>query len=138
GKEIGKGLAIGAVSGAAAGGIATAITAWVERGNISCKVGDGLNSVSFGKSHTIDSLKDFYVKWNLRLPDAVSPTSAVIDRASWEQACSQFNNKLMDCAKVQINLKDAKGKYTLIPAACRLSGNRCVINDVVMTSNGIE
>ena len=138
GKEIGKGLAIGAASGAAAGGIATAITAWVERGNISCKVGDGLNSVSFGKSHTIDSLKDFYVKWNLRLPDAVSPTSAVIDRASWEQACSQFNNKLMDCAKVQINLKDAKGKYTLIPAACRLSGNRCVINDVVMTSNGIE
>ena len=138
GKEIGKGIAIGAASGAAAGGIATAITALVERGNISCKVGDGLNSVAFGKAHTIDTLKDFYVKWNLHLPDAVSPTSAVIDRTSWEQACSQFNNKLMDCAKVQINLKDAKGKYTLIPAACKVVGNVCTINDVVMTSNGIE
>ena len=136
--EIGKGVAIGAATGAAAGGIATAITAWVERSNITCKVGDGLDSVSFGKAHTIGSLKDFYVKWNLRLPDAITPTSAVIDRASWQQACTQFNNKLMDCPKVQINLKDAKGKYTLLQSACRISGNICTTNDALMKSNGIE
>ena len=138
GKEIGKGAAIGAVSGAAAGGLATAITAFVERSNISCKVGDGLGSVGLDKSYTIDSLKDFYVKWNLHLPDAVSPTSAVMDRASWEQACSQFNSKLADCPKVQINMKDAKGKYTLIPSACKVSGSICIINDAVAASHGIK
>ncbi len=137
GKEIGKGVAIGAATGAAAGGIATAITAFVEKSNITCKVGDGLNSVALGKAHTIDSLKDFYVKWNLHLPDAVSPTSAVVDKASWEQACSQFNSKLMDCPKVQINLKDRSGKYTLIPSACKLSGTICIADDALMTSHGI-
>lgn len=138
GKEIGKGAAIGLATGAAAGGIATAITAFVEKSNITCKVGDGLNSVALGKAHTIDSLKDFYVKWNLHLPDTVSPTSAVVDKASWEQACSQFNSKLMDCPKVQINLKDKSGKYTLVPSACKVSGTICIVNDSVMTSNGIK
>lgn len=138
GAEIGKGLAIGAVTGAAAGGIATAITAFVEKSNITCKVGDGLNSVALGKAHTIDSLKDFYVKWNLHLPDTVSPTSAVTDKASWEQACKQFNSKLSDCPKVQINLKDSNGKYTLVPSACKVSGSVCLINDSVATSHGIK
>lgn len=138
GKEIGKGVAIGAATGAAAGGVATAITAFVEKGNITCKVGDGLNTVALGKAHTIDSLKEFYVKWNLHLPDTVAPTSAVVDRASWQQACTQFNSKLMDCPRVQINLKDSKGKYTLIQSACRVSGNLCTTNDVVMKSNGID
>lgn len=138
GKEIGKGAAIGLATGAAAGGLATMITAFVEKGNISCKVGDGLNTVSLGKTHTIDSLKDFYVKWNLHLPDSVSPTSVVVDKASWEQACTQFNSKMMDCPKVQINLKDKSGKYTLIPAACKISGTICVINDSVATSYGIK
>lgn len=138
GKEIGKGVGIGLATGAAAGGVATAITAFVERSNISCKVGDGLNSVSLGKAHTIDSLKDFYVKWNLHLPDTVSPTSAVSTRADWEQACSQFNGKLADCPKVQINLKDTKGKYTLVPSACKVSGTICIADDAIMTSNGIK
>ncbi len=138
GAEIGKGVGIGVATGAAAGGLATAITAFVEKSNITCKVGDGLNTVALGKSHTIDSLKDFYVKWNLHLPDTVSPTSAVVDRASWEQACGQFNNKLSECPKVQINLKDAKGKYTLIPSACKVSGSVCMINETVATSHGIK
>lgn len=137
GKEIGKGIAIGAATGAAAGGLATAITAFVEKGNITCKVGDGLNSVALGKSHTIDSLKDFYVKWNLHLPDTVSPTSVVTDIESWKQACTQFNSKLMDCPKVQINMKDTNGKYTLIPSACKVSGSICIVNDSVATSHGM-
>lgn len=138
GAEIGKGIAIGAATGAGVGGIITGITALVEKNNISCKVGDGLNTVALGKAHTIDSLKDFYVKWNLHLPDTVSPTSAVTDKSSWEQACTQFNNKLADCPKVQINLKDASGKYTLVPSACKVSGNICIVNDSVMTSHGIK
>ena len=138
GKEIGKGLAIGVATGAAAGGVATAITAFVEKSNITCKIGDGLDTVALGKAHTIGSLKDFYVKWNLHLPDTVSPTSAVVDKLSWQQACSQFNNKMSDCARVQINLKDQSGKYTLVPSACKVSGSICVANDSVMASHGIQ
>ena len=137
GKSVAKGAAIGAATGAATGGLATAITAFVERNNISCKVGDGLNSVALGKSHKIDSLKDFYVKWNLNLPDTVTPTSAVLDRASWEQACTQFNSKLMDCPRVQINFKQ-DGKYELIQSACKVSGSICIMNDAVAASHGIE
>ena len=59
GATIGKGAAIGAATGVGAGGLATAITAFVERSNITCKVGDGLNSVALGKSHVIDTLRDF-------------------------------------------------------------------------------
>ena len=138
GAEIGKGLAIGVATGAAAGGLATAITAFVEKSNITCRVGDGLNTVALGKAHSIDSLKDFYVKWNLHLPDTVSPTSAVVDRASWEQACRQFNSKLSECPKVQINLKDKKGKYTLVPSACKIHGSVCLINESVAKSHGIK
>lgn len=64
-----KSTLIGAGTGAAAGGLATAITAFVEKGNINCRVGDNLEKVGYNKSHQIGSLKDFYVKWNLRLPE---------------------------------------------------------------------
>ena len=36
---------------------------------------DAFNTVSLGKSHSIDSLKDFYVKWNLHLPDSAVPSA---------------------------------------------------------------
>ncbi|MBR4859926.1 MAG: hypothetical protein IKV10_01350, partial [Alphaproteobacteria bacterium] len=61
--------AIGAATGAATGGLATAITAFVEKNNISCRVGDGLESVGYGKSYSIETLRDFYVKWDLQLPE---------------------------------------------------------------------
>lgn len=61
--------AIGAATGAATGGLATAITAFVEKNNISCRVGDGLESVGYGKSYSIETLRDFYVRWNLQLPE---------------------------------------------------------------------
>jgi len=135
GAMIGKGAAIGAATGVGVGGIATAITAFVERSNINCRVGDGLNSVAFGKSHTIDTLREFYVKWNLQLPDTISPTSVVTNVASWEQACAQFNNKLYDCPNVQINYRK-DGKNELIASACKISGSVCVINDSVAISWG--
>lgn len=138
GSMIGKGAAIGAAVGVGAGGLATAITAFVERSNITCKVGDGLNSVSLGKSHTIDTLRDFYVKWNLQLPDTITPTSMVVDVESWDQACGQFNNKLFDCPTVQINYKKSDGKIELIPSACAISGNLCIRNYATSASHGID
>lgn len=136
GKEIGKGAAIGAATGAGAGGIATAITALVEKNNITCRVGDGLNAVSLGKSHTIDSLKDFYVKWNLKLPDTVAPTAVVSDVASWQQGCAQFNSRLMDCPYVQVNLQSpGHSTYQLVNAACVVSGSVCIPNESTMNSH---
>ena len=137
GSQVAKGALIGGATGAGVGGIVTGITALVERSNITCRVGDGLNTVALGKSHTIDSLKDFYVKWNLNLPDVISPTSAVSDLASWKQACSQFNNKLMDCPNVQINLKRGN-TYDLVQSACVVSGSICIVNEAVAQSHGIQ
>jgi hypothetical protein len=136
-KEIGKGAAIGAATGAGVGGLVTGITALVERGNISCKVGDGLNSVGLGKSYTIDSLKDFYVKWNLRLPDTVSPTAVVTEEiVSWQQACGQFNSRLMDCPNVQVHYQPTgSATYVLVNGACHQSGSVCVPTDSVMNSH---
>ena len=51
-----KSIGIGAGVGAGTGGLATAITAFVERSNINCRVGDGLERVGFGKSYSIGSL----------------------------------------------------------------------------------
>ncbi len=59
----------GAAIGAGTGGVATLITSFVEKNNINCRVGDGLEQVGYGKSHSLGSLKDYYVKWNLRLPE---------------------------------------------------------------------
>ncbi len=132
GKEVGKGAAIGAVTGAGAGGLATAITAFVEKSNIACKVGDGLNTVALGKSHTIDTLRNFYVKWNLNLPDVIAPTSVVTDRASWQQACSQFESSMSDCPNVQINIRRSNGTYQLVNGACKTSGSKCVGREGLM------
>ena len=132
GKEVGKGLAIGATTGAAAGGLATAITAWIEKNNITCKVGDGLNAIALGKSHTIDTLRNFYVKWNLNLPDVIAPTSVVTDRASWQQACSQFESSMSDCPNVQINIRRPNGTYILVNGACKTSGSKCVAKEGLM------
>ena len=132
----GKNIAIGAAIGAGTGGVATAITAFVEKNNISCRVGDGLNTVAFGKSHSIDTLKDFYVKWNLRLPDTVSPTSTAVDCKSWKLACAQYTD-LNQCKSVALNYKpDVNGTITLVRSACSVSGSACIENEVVAKSYG--
>lgn len=127
---------IGAGVGAGAGGVATAITAFVERNNINCRVGDGLAQVGFGKSYSIGSLKDFYVKWNLRLPDTVAPTAQVKDCESWKQACGTMTNA-RHCETAQINYKpDNAPTTTLIRAACVMSGSACIENYSVAKSYG--
>ncbi len=126
----------GAGIGAGAGGLATAITAFVERNNISCHVGDGLAKVSMGKSYKIDSLKDFYVKWNLKLPDTAAPIVAITDCDSWHNACAKLTD-LNQCASARISYKNASGATTIVDAACVASGSQCVENKPVAKSNGI-
>ena len=131
-----RSIGTGAAIGAGTGGVATAITAFVERNNINCRVGDGLNTVAFGKSHSIDTLKDFYVKWNLHLPDTVMPTSSAVDCKSWKLACAQYTD-LEQCKSVALNYKpDVNGTITLVRSACAVSGSVCIENAAVAQSYG--
>ncbi|MCQ2599400.1 MAG: hypothetical protein MJ187_03430, partial [Alphaproteobacteria bacterium] len=111
-----KNAAIGATVGAAAGGVATAISAFVERDHITCHIGDNLDTVKYGKSQKIDSLKDFYVKWALRLPDTVKPVPSVSNRTEWNAACHTLTNS-NDCRDAQISHSN-NGKIETISAAC--------------------
>ncbi len=132
----GKTTAIGAASGATAGGLATAITAFVERNNINCRVGDGLDTVAFGKSYSIDNLRDFYIKWNLQLPDTISPTAHVTDCDSWKSMCAAYTD-LNLCKAAQFNYKPSGAPtVTAIPSACIASGSVCIENYPVAKSYG--
>lgn len=123
-----KSVGIGAAVGAGTGGLATAITAFVERNNISCRVGDGLEQVAFNKSYSIDTLKDFYVKWNLRVPDVVAPTATITDCQSWKNTCATFAD-LEQCDAAQFNYKPAGAPTTmLVSSACKVSGSACIEN----------
>ncbi len=130
-----KSIAIGAGVGAGAGGLATAITALVERGNINCRVGDGLAQVGLNKSHSIGSLKDFYVKWNLQLPDTIAPTATVNDCQSWKSMCGMITD-YEHCKNAQFNYKTPDGQTELVRTACKVSGSACVENYPVAKSYG--
>lgn len=134
--NIAKSIGTGAAIGAGTGGLATAITAFVERNNINCRVGDGLNTVAFGKSHSIDTLKDFYVKWNLRLPDTVIPTATAVDCKTWKLSCAEYTD-LNQCKAAALNYKPAiDGTITLVRSACAVSGSVCIENAAVAKSYG--
>ena len=134
--NLGKSIGIGAAVGAGTGGLATAITAFVERNNINCRVGDGLEQVGFNKSHSIGTLKDFYVKWNLRVPDVVAPTATISDCQSWKNTCATFAD-LEQCANAQFNYKPAGASTTtLVRTACKVSGSACIENYPVAKSHG--
>ncbi|MBP5794938.1 MAG: hypothetical protein J6W41_02890 [Alphaproteobacteria bacterium] len=133
---VGKNALIGAGIGLGTGGVATAITAFVERNNISCRVGDGLDTVGFGKSYTIDSLKDFYVKWNLRVADSISPTARVTSCEDWIATCGMYTTP-EDCNAVEINYqRPGRNTTTLVRSACRMSGSVCIENRSVARSYG--
>ena len=133
--NIGTSTLIGAGIGAGTGGLATAITAFVERNNISCHVGDALAEVGYGKSYSIGSLKDFYVKWNLNLPDTVSPTPTVNDCDSWKRACNTFTD-LEQCRSASVNYKPKNAPIRLIQNACVVSGSKCIENYSVAKNAG--
>lgn len=127
---------VGAGVGAGAGGVATAITAFVERSNINCRVGDGLAQVGFGKSHNIETLKDFYVKWNLHLPESITPTGHANDCNSWRALCGAITDS-DSCKNANINWRGPNDKtMTLIRSACTMSGSQCIENYSVAKSYG--
>lgn len=131
-----KSVGIGAGVGAGAGGLAAAITAFVERSNINCRVGDDLAQIGYGKSYTIGSLRDFYVKWNLNLPDTIYPTGTAVDCDSWRRACGTLTN-LNQCENAKLNYKPADAtSTTLINSACVVSGSACIENYPVARSYG--
>ena len=116
--------------------MATAITAFVERSNINCRVGDDLAQVGYGKSYSIESLRDFYVKWGLRLPDTISPTGTAVDCDSWRRACATLTD-VEQCKNAQLNYKPADAStITLIDSACTVSGSACIENYPVARSYG--
>ena len=127
---------VGAGIGAAAGGTATAITAFVERNNINCRVADGLSKVGFGKSYTIDRLRDFYVKWALKLPENVAPTAVVTNCENWGLTCALYTD-LDECRAAQFNYRPGNlASTTLVKNACMVSGSACIANVSVAQANG--
>lgn len=135
---IAKSTGIGAAVGTGAGGLATAITALVESGNINCRVGDDLARVGFNKSYSIETLKDYYVKWNLNLPDSVLPTSnPVTDYETWQRGCGLITNSTK-CDNAQIYYKPSGAALTQISSACKWTGNMCGVNEIVATSRGVR
>lgn len=134
--NMGKSIGIGAAAGIGAGGVATAITALVEQSNVNCRVGDNLAQVGLNKSYSIGSLKDFYVKWGLHLPDTAAPTASVSDCTSWQNACAMYTDA-NQCNNAQFNYKpDATSRTVLVRSACTMSGSACIENYPVAKSYG--
>lgn len=132
---IGKNLGIGAAVGAGAGGVATAITAFVERSNISCHVGDNLAKVGMGKSYDIETLRDFYVKWGLNLSD-LQPieTQTVTTTGEWSNVCNKYDNDLDTCLMVKVKVQSGTGASAAtntVSNACRVQSGRCIMNPIV-------
>ena len=126
----------GAGIGAGVGGVATAITALVEHDNINCRVGDGLARVGFGKVHSIGTLKDFYVKWNLKLPDTVAPTANVVNCETWRDTCADFTDENL-CKSAQFIYRPTpESPSMLVHSACVPAGGTCIENYSVARSYG--
>ena len=141
-KAIGKGVGtlvgtgVGAGIGLAAGGVATAISAFVEANNISCHVGDGLDKIGFEKKGRVKSLKEYYVQWNLKLPDTVMPQQTVTECNSWNTACGTIVN-IADCVIASVlYMPVGATTSTQVANACTVSGNTCVVNTPVAVSYG--
>jgi hypothetical protein len=136
GKAAGTAVAIagGITFGAAA--LATGIAAFVEKNNITCRIGDGLETVGLGKSGRVKSLKDYYVEWALNLPDTVLPQQTVIDCPSWNLACNSITN-IYDCTQAAVTYLPAGNTASMmVNTACEVSGSTCVANDAVAISYG--
>lgn len=128
---------IGAGTGAALGGAATGITALVEKNNINCRVADGLYQVGYGKSHTIDRLRDIYVKWALNLPETIAPTAVVTNCDNWQLTCALFTDP-KECSAAQFNFRPGNlSSTTLVPNPCVPSGSACIANLSVAQANGV-
>ena len=135
--SVGKGILVGGTVGAAAGGLATGITAVIESNNIKCVVGNDLASVALNKSYTIGSLKDFYIKKGFSFMDSVLANTPVVDRNSWGVACSEFQGNQDDCQNASVIYKH-DGKREVVPYACSYVGSMCLVNEDVANLFGVN
>lgn len=133
-----KDMAVGGAIGAAAGGTATLIAAFVEGSRINCRVGDDLARVDLNKSYTIDTLRDFYVKWAIpksQVENYARSAEVVTNCGNWDAICNLKSSEGVDaCKAVTVNYLP-NGVYTpmLVESACEYNSaypaaNRCTIN----------
>ncbi|MDR0803893.1 MAG: hypothetical protein LBO08_02285 [Rickettsiales bacterium] len=127
-----KGAVVGGLTGLAAGGAATLISSFLEKNNISCSIGDGLEKIGYGKTGRIKSLKEYYVMWNLNLPDAVRPNGIVNNCNDWKNACASVLDLAL-CPTTQISYQNAR---TIVDNACAVRGGNCVESISVAVSQG--
>lgn len=140
-KQKAKDMAIGGAIGAATGGTATLIAAFVEGSRINCRVGDDLARVDLNKSYTIDRLRDFYVKWALNMPATTVETNTrdvdvVTNCGNWEAICNAKGDdtSVNGCDTTNVNYLPT-GVYTpqFVQNACKYdatlpAGHKCGIN----------
>ena len=133
-----KDMAVGGAIGAAAGGTATLIAAFVEGSRINCRVGDDLARVDLNKSYTIDTLRDFYVKWAIpksEVENYARSAEVVTNCGNWDAICNLKSSEGdTACKAVTVNYLP-NGVYTpmLVESACEYNStypaaNRCTIN----------
>jgi len=133
----------GAGIGAAAGGIATAITTFIERNNVECRVGDGLDAIAYGRSGRVRTLREYYVDWALNLPETLI-VNTVVQGADENERCVVWNsacNSIVtngDCNSAAILLQaDASLSRAQVNNACLWSNGRCMPNLNVSIARGI-
>ena len=97
---------------------------------------DGLAKVGFGKSYSIDRLRDFYVKWALNLPSTIAPTAVVTNCDNWSLTCALFTDA-NECRNAKFNYRPGNlSSTTLVTNPCTPSGSACIANVGVAQSYG--
>jgi len=132
-----KNTLIGAGIGAGVGGAAVAISAFVEGDRISCRVGDDLERVNLNKSYTIGRLRDYYVKWALNLPNAMTPTAVVTNCENWALSCNLYTDPT-ECKSAIFNYRPGGLATTQeVQNPCQVSGSACIANLTTANNYGL-
>ncbi|MDR2685488.1 MAG: hypothetical protein LBB23_01790 [Rickettsiales bacterium] len=144
--KVGTGALIGTGVGAVGGlGLAAGITYALESQAVNCRVGDNLEKVAYNKDFTIPTIKDFYVKWALKLQDERgSMPLPIMSKSDWTKACTD-NTMITDeasCTGLKVNYRrEGLIQGMVIENACswtvKGSKETCGINMVSCLSQGI-
>ncbi|MDR0967702.1 MAG: hypothetical protein LBL75_02625 [Rickettsiales bacterium] len=133
-----RNTAITAGIGAGATGLASAITYFVEKNQIKCRIGNNLGSVELSKSGSVDSLKNYYTRFGLSVPETpgVPSDALVTSRETWALECNKIINS-DDCSGSVINYRGGENglKSRRVYNACIMSDGICRENMPIMKSN---
>ena len=123
----GGGAVTGAAIAAGAGGIVTGIQAFVEGRNIRCNIGNNLETVRFGESGQVPSLREVHTMWALNLPDNPIQASTITTCSAWRSVCAAIMDT-DDCADARIVAHNENGHIREIVNACRWTNGTCIEN----------